>query len=88
MRICNQAVQFKCPASKKTKLVTTVEMAYIYKSSICDTLFCRKITTQKHIYIKKKVEEKVVTVCSAGFDRKLSRLRVNKTNGNKLEVRL
>lgn len=89
MRIRNQPVQFKCPASKKTKLVTTAEMACIYKSSICDTLFWRKTATQKHIYIKWYVEEpKVAGVQGAGFDKKLSRLRVNETNGTELEARL
>lgn len=63
VRIHNQAVQFKCRASKKTKLVNTVEMAYVYKSAICDTLLWKKITTQKHMYIKQYVEEpKVATV--------------------------
>lgn len=85
VRIHNQAVQFKCPASKKTKLVNTVDMDYVYKSAICDTLLWKKITTQKHIYIKQYVEEpKVATVWGAGFDRKLSRVSVNETNGTKL----
>lgn len=84
MRIRNQAVQFKCPASKKTKLVNTVEMAYVYKSAICDTLFWKNLLLRNTSISSSMLKNLKCAVWGAGFDRKLSRVSVNETNGTKL----
>lgn len=76
---------FKCPARKKTKLVTAVNMAYIYKFSICNILFQGIKTTQKQIYINQKIEElKAASGWGVGFD-KLNRLRSSANKQNSIK---